>query len=75
MANQMGSFLALQVAVYVGWAKWVGQSSKACARVIEHQAQLFERPRHIRCTNVAPTGADWLDHYGKRHSDVDVERV
>lgn len=56
--------------------------SAVAARLIEEQTRLLlshsahrragdnhKHPEHVA------TGADWKDHYGSRHTDVDVERV
>jgi hypothetical protein len=75
MASQMEAFLRMQMAMCEGWATFVTRSSLACARAMSHQVEIFERPAHMRVRNVAPSGADWNDHYGKRQGDVDVEKV
>jgi hypothetical protein len=75
MATPMDAYVRLQLALCAGWARLITRSSQACADAIEHHAQILYPPRRTRLCNAIPDGADWFDRYGRRHTDIDVERV
>jgi hypothetical protein len=75
MTTPMESYVKLQFALFSSWTRMMALSSNACANAVEHQAQLLHKPHTARSNNLVATGADWSDHYGRRRTDIDIERV
>ena len=75
MVNNFEALFKMQVALCEGWAKLFKDSFVAYENLLEQQAKILNHPSYIRLTDIIPTGASLLDHYGKRSHDVDVERV
>ena len=75
MLSPLEPFFRMQFTVWEEWAHFVANSVRAYERLAEHQANLLRHHPYIRFHDVIPGGADWFDHYGKRHHDVDVEKV
>ncbi len=65
----------MQMALWEGWVHAATDSVVAYQRLWEQQRKILDRHGYFRCRNIVPQGADWFDHYGKRHDDVDVEKV
>lgn len=75
MTTPYDPFFKIQIALLEGWGRVMADSLDAYEKLLEHQAKILERQGYFRFHNVIPRGADWLDHYGKRNHDVDVEKV
>ena len=75
MTTPFDPFFKVQIAFWEGWTRLMVNNACACERLFEHQTKLLEHHNYFRFHNVIPRGADWLDHYGKRNRDVDVEKV
>lgn len=75
MTTPYDPFFKMQTALWEGWVHAMMDSLCACERLLEHQAKMLDHHHYFRFHNVIPRGADWIDHYGKRSHDVDVEKV
>ena len=75
MTSPLEALIKMQLAYGEGWAKLMINSFEAYSRLVEHNAKIFEHPTYARLHNIIPMGASWLDHYGKRSTDVDPEKV
>lgn len=64
-ASAMAGFAALWIDGLQLWQRVV----EAQIDILSHQAEFMRTHNHIA------RGADWMDHYGKRARDVNVERV
>ena len=63
-------------------ATWMEAWMSTCCHAVEAwqhlwaaNLQLFCHPAARRSHDAAPGGADWANHYGRRHRDVDVEHM
>jgi hypothetical protein len=75
MTTPNDPFLQVQIALWEGWVRVMTDSFGICERLYAHQAKMLDRHGYFRFHNVIPQGADWLDHYGKRMHDIDVDKV
>lgn len=75
MTSPYDPFSKMQLALWKGWMHAMTGSFYAYGRLMEHHAKIVEHHECIRVQDVIPQGADWLDHYGRRNHDVDVEKV
>jgi len=75
MVNHFEAMFRVQLAMCEGWAKLFKDSFVAYENLLDQQAKILNHPSYPRLSDMIPTGASLLDHYGKRAHDVDVERV
>ncbi|HXP95433.1 MAG TPA: hypothetical protein VN809_01885 [Telmatospirillum sp.] len=75
MTTPYDPFFKLQIALWEGWVRAMSSGFCVCERLIDQQARILDHQDYFRFHNIIPQGADWLDHYGKRNHDVDVEKV
>jgi|GEM_PF-4647189 len=75
MTSPMDFFLKTQTAMGEGMIKFVIQNMRSYEHCLALYSQWLNHPNFVRLQDFIPNGADWLDHYGKRHHDVDVEKV
>ena len=75
MTTPYDPFFKLQLALWEGWTRAVARNFCVCERMMEHQAKILDHHDYFRIHDAIYQGADWLDHYGKRNHDVDVEKV
>ncbi len=75
MYDPFTAALRLHLAGLNAWLAWWRLGVRQCAHLGEQQARfLAQHPLHRRGRAV-PRGADWLDQYGRRHHDIDVEHM
>lgn len=65
----------IQVALLDGWVCGLLHVWRASQHLMAVNVQLLQHPALHRWHNVLPSGADWLDHYGKRSHDIDIEHL
>jgi hypothetical protein len=76
MRAKVGSMVGLQMAALAGCAMLMARSVRLVQRMIENQADLMRNQTAFPRTNkYIARGPDWMDHYGRRNRDVNVERV
>lgn len=72
--------LIVQQAMARGALQAVEVLAQDYVRMVEGQARLMHGVKHRRGEDrfehpeILATGPDLMDHYGRRHTDVDVER-
>lgn len=76
VANQFQLTIGLPVSALAGWATLWIEGLQLWQRVMEAQIDLLNhQAEFMRTHNYIARGADWMDHYGRRSRDVNVERV
>jgi hypothetical protein len=74
MTNPWDTVLKANMDIYRSWTQLFVHNLTAYERLVAHQAKLIH-PFYHRFHNMIPRGADWLDHYGRRTHDVNVEDI
>lgn len=75
MLTPFEMFMQYQLALCDGWLRMMRESMDIYQHFLKEQTKMLNHPEYLRAKDLIPCGADWLDHYGKRCHDVDVERV
>lgn len=76
LANRVQLTLGLPASAAAGWAALWIDGLLLWQRVIEAQIDLLHhQAEFMRKHNHVARGADWMDHYGKRSRDVNIDRV
>lgn len=74
--QQLHMAVKLPAAALTGWASLWVDGLLVWQRLCEAQMDLLTaQASFMRSRNWIAKGADWMDHYGKRARDVDIERV
>lgn len=75
MDKMMTDMVRIQLAMLEGWISGLTNLWRGWQHVLAANAELLRHPAFRRWHNMVPNAADWLDHYGRRAHDVDVEHM
>lgn len=75
MTSPVDFYLKSQTAMGESWMRCLQQNVRLAEHFVSLYAKWMNHPDFARFQYFIPDGASWFDHYGKRHLDVDVEKV
>jgi len=75
MERLVNDLIRIQLALLESWITATMHAWQGWQHVITANHDLLRHPAFHRWHNILPMGADWMDHYGRRAHDVDIEHL
>lgn len=75
MNTLITDLVRIQLAICEGWINAFTHIWQSSQHVWLSNLQLMRHPAFHRWHYVVPSGADWMNHYGHRHQDIDIEHM
>jgi hypothetical protein len=75
MERLLTDLIRIQLAMIDGWINAMTHMWRGCQHLLGTNVELLRHPAFHRWHDIHPLGPDWMDHYGKRSHDVDVEHM